>query len=59
MIRVIPGDLNMAPNSKPSSGRSRRGVPFYIALLILIVGIAVAVFVILFFGAVLMLYGGA
>jgi len=28
-------------------------------MLILIVGIAVAVFVILFFGAVLMLYGGA
>lgn len=36
-----------------------RGVPFYAALLILVVGMAVAVFVILFFGAVLMLFGGA
>ena len=34
------------------------GVPFYVALLILIVGIALALFVILFFGAVLMLLGG-
>jgi hypothetical protein len=42
-----------------TEGRSRtRAVPFYAALLILVVGIAVAVFVILFFGAVLMLFGG-
>jgi hypothetical protein len=43
-----------------TEGRSRtRSVPFYSALLILVVGMAVAVFVILFFGAVLMLLGGA
>ena len=35
------------------------GRPVLYRMLILIVGIAVAVFVILFFGAVLMLYGGA
>jgi hypothetical protein len=32
---------------------------FYAALLVMVVGIALALFVILFFGAVLMLLGGA
>jgi hypothetical protein len=35
------------------------GVSFYVALLVMVVGIALALFVILFFGAVLMLLGGA
>lgn len=46
-------------HTEGAKGHSRgRGVPFYVALLILIVGIALSLFVILFFGAVLMLLGG-
>jgi hypothetical protein len=59
---VAGGIFGTNPTSEQMGQKGPRkgpGVPVYGALVVLIVGIALALFVVLFFGAVLMLLGGA